>query len=517
MKFFAGLILCCFFAGIATQEEVLDVLMPDEEFDEVLQGGSLDGFFKYSEFWEAMQAIRNDPENQRFVTPPLIIGHTFEKRNLLGFYLTSNTHRLEEHKKSKNIIFFTSLHHAREPLSLTMTLLIVRNCLRELRLEGQSKLKDFFRDNIIFFVPVVNTDSYIFINKHFYDTSMPGAKMIRKNRNVHPKCNELAGGVDLNRNYDFQFAANEKGSSADPCKEDYRGPHPFSEPETQAIHEFVNRHPNVVVEVNIHTFGNTWIIPFSFVSDKTNHYLQVKRPLFYDFYNEFEESLKKRNMHVKFGNASFTLDYPTNGNAGDWFTAKKNILNLDVELGNSDPQSDQFYPPQDILASIVNYNWKVMKLFLEDLIIDLRHKVIIFKDRIRFEIQNTSVSALRDFSAFFELKSYGAPLGGYQLFYSVKSLMSDPIPQKEIHHHRETLTLDGRHILEIDVVFENNDDMNNLAGLKMKVHRSFENEEDLDETVDDCTDDGCPNEDFVDKDQSFFFMSGLNERRKIIL
>lgn len=59
--------------------------------------------------------------------------------------------------------------------------------------------------------------------------------MIRKNRRIDPSCDIVSGGVDLNRNYDFKFALDERGSSGDPCQEDYRGEYAFSEPETQAI------------------------------------------------------------------------------------------------------------------------------------------------------------------------------------------------------------------------------------------------------------------------------------------
>ena len=37
---------------------------------------------------------------------------------------------------------------------------------------------------------------------------------------------------------------------------------------------------------------------------------------------------------------AFTLDYETNGEAGDWLTGAENILNLDVELGSKDGRSD---------------------------------------------------------------------------------------------------------------------------------------------------------------------------------
>jgi hypothetical protein len=43
------------------------------------------------------------------------------------------------------------------------------------------------------------------------------------------------GGVDLNRNYGYQWNASTYTGSPNPEDEDYRGPEPFSEPETQEI------------------------------------------------------------------------------------------------------------------------------------------------------------------------------------------------------------------------------------------------------------------------------------------
>lgn len=59
--------------------------------------------------------------------------------------------------------------------------------------------------------------------------------MVRKNRHEYPEqaeCSYELIGVDLNRNYPYAFAYNDEGSSVDPCTDIYRGPEPFSEPET---------------------------------------------------------------------------------------------------------------------------------------------------------------------------------------------------------------------------------------------------------------------------------------------
>lgn len=68
--------------------------------------------------------------------------------------------------------------------------------------------------------------------------------LVRKNRHFYPdqeKCNSVDIGVDLNRNYGYKFAYDNEGSTGeeDVCASDYRGPSPFSEPETIAMRDFV--------------------------------------------------------------------------------------------------------------------------------------------------------------------------------------------------------------------------------------------------------------------------------------
>lgn len=68
--------------------------------------------------------------------------------------------------------------------------------------------------------------------------------MIRKNQRPasHARCRDYQAGVDLNRNYGYKFAYDAQGSSNNECSEIFRGAHPFSEPETQAIRNFVSWH-----------------------------------------------------------------------------------------------------------------------------------------------------------------------------------------------------------------------------------------------------------------------------------
>jgi len=58
--------------------------------------------------------------------------------------------------------------------------------------------------------------------------------MWRKTRSAN---NGACIGVDPNRNWGFRWGG--EGASTSPCSETYRGPRPFSEPETAAIRDFI--------------------------------------------------------------------------------------------------------------------------------------------------------------------------------------------------------------------------------------------------------------------------------------
>ena len=75
-------------------------------------------------------------------------------------------------------------------------------------------------------------------------------------------------GVDLNRNYDFAFAYDNKGSNSNPCEEDYRGPYAFSEPATRQIKNFLEKTEegqSVKIALNFHAWGNLLVYPFNYV------------------------------------------------------------------------------------------------------------------------------------------------------------------------------------------------------------------------------------------------------------
>ncbi len=102
----------------------------------------------------------------------------------------------------------------------------------------------------------------------------------RKNTHPYGSCAPSSIGVDLNRNYPFQWGCC-GGSSGNPCAETYRGPSAASEPETQAVVNYVQaqfpdqRGPGLGdpapadamgVFMDIHSYSQLVLWPWGFTS-----------------------------------------------------------------------------------------------------------------------------------------------------------------------------------------------------------------------------------------------------------
>ena len=141
--------------------------MDSEDVNEFLKSGSLRGYFYANEFWEFYENLRNDPLNKKFLSEKISIGKTYENRDMHGIYISEDIKHLDSEIRKKNIILITGLHHSREPLTLTMVMLILIENLKAMREDKHNKMHEFFRDNIFFFVPILNLDSYLYINHYW--------------------------------------------------------------------------------------------------------------------------------------------------------------------------------------------------------------------------------------------------------------------------------------------------------------------------------------------------------------
>ena len=159
-------------------------------------------------------------------------------------------------------ILYTSLHHAREPASMSQLIFFMWYLLENYATDAE--VQSIVNNTELFFVPVVNPDGYLYNEL----TDPSGGGFWRKNR-------KNGNGVDNNRNYNYHIDGNPAngswggpGSSGNPGSDIYRGTAPFSEVENQAMKWFVEQH-NFVLALNNHTFGDLVYYPFGYADVAT--------------------------------------------------------------------------------------------------------------------------------------------------------------------------------------------------------------------------------------------------------
>jgi carboxypeptidase T len=164
-------------------------------------------------------------------------------------------------KNEKPGIVFLGNHHARELVTVEIPLR-----LATMLVEGYGKdpaITDLIDTRDIYIAPMINPDGHIHAEK---------GESWRKNTH-HDKGSEVAiedrgyYGTDLNRNYGFKWASG--GSSSNPTDETYMGKSAFSEPETQAVRDFMLSHKNVKIMMSYHSFSNLILWPWGWSTSPT--------------------------------------------------------------------------------------------------------------------------------------------------------------------------------------------------------------------------------------------------------
>jgi hypothetical protein len=141
---------------------------------------------------------------------------------------------------------------------------------------------------------------------------------------------ELQYGVDPNRNYG-QFWGG-PGSSADPMSQSYRGAGPWSEPETQAVHEYSQR-TNVTSLVTVHNVAALVLRP---PGTKDGGLAPDE-----DLLREIGDRMGAATGYTsQFG---YQL-YDTSGTTEDWNYAAAGTFGYTIEMG---PKDGEFHRPYE--------------------------------------------------------------------------------------------------------------------------------------------------------------------------
>jgi len=293
--------------------------------------GSMGGYLTFDEIVASMDSLHaNYPE---IVSPKESIGQSLEGRHIWAFKV-SDSPNIEDGDPE---VLYNSLIHAREPAAM-MTLMHFAWTLAETYTEDPT-MTYLVNERDMWFIPVVNPDGYVRNEL----THPDGGGMQRKNR--RPGCTSSPG-VDLNRNWGFHWGYDDTGSSPDECAATYRGTQAFSEPETQAVRDFVMDH-NFQTVFNYHSYGNLLIKPFGYDESVALPFPDN------NIYSQLGNDLVADNGYL-YGTGTETVGYTVNGDAVDYMYGELGIINFTPEVGAG--SDGAFWPTAELAFEMADEN-----------------------------------------------------------------------------------------------------------------------------------------------------------------
>jgi carboxypeptidase T len=278
--------------------------------------GTLAGYFTYQEMLEQLDSMAAKYPNLISARQPIDANNLTHNGNPIYWLRISDNPNTNEAEPQ---ILYDALHHAREPGSLSQLIFYMWYLLENYGTDAEIT---YLVDNAeMYFVPCVNPDGYIYNQQ----ISPSGGGLWRKNRRLNSP-NDY--GVDLNRNYGYQWGYDNQGSSPNTTSATYRGPAAFSEPETQNMRDFTTAH-QFRIAMNYHTYGNMLVYPWGY-SDQ----LTPDGSTFIDF----SDIMTRENNYIK-GTGTQTVGYVVNGDSDDWMYGdtilKNKIISMTPEVGYS--------------------------------------------------------------------------------------------------------------------------------------------------------------------------------------
>ena len=264
------------------------------------------------------------------LTTPMVIGSTHEGREIRGIRITGNG---PAHVDKKTVVIH-GLIHAREWIAGMTTMYAADEMLDQYATNGQ--VANVLDNTEFVVVPVVNPDGY--------EYSRNVDRFWRKNRR-----NNGGGsfGVDLNRNFGFNWGPGFNGSSGNRNSNIYRGPSAFSEPESQALRDLFLDDQQIVSHIDFHSFGQIIAGPWGYT---------LENPPLVDILDRqaslMSDAIREVNGEVYVWGDDTNVLGIANGITNDWVYGDQGAFSYTVELRpeSSNPGFD--LPASQIIPTV---------------------------------------------------------------------------------------------------------------------------------------------------------------------
>jgi carboxypeptidase T len=161
-------------------------------------------------------------------------------------------------------------------------------------------------------------------------------------------------GVDLNRNYGYKWGTG--GSSSNTGSETFKGPAPFSEPETRSVRDYVTAHSNISTLLSFHTYSQLILYPWG------HSYASIGNARDKEVHEKMANQMAKWNGYTPQQSSEL---YIASGDTTDWSYGELKIISFTFELDPSRWGGGGFYPGAGHIEPTVAKNTEPVLYLLE--------------------------------------------------------------------------------------------------------------------------------------------------------
>ena len=292
-------------------------------------------YHNYEEVDNGLHQLASDNSRIAQVTS---IGKSLEGRELWAIKISDHVTSEED----EPCIALLGAHHAREWISVDVPFLVAEYFLDHYA--ADTTITRFIDNAEIWIVPMVNPDG------HQY--SVMKDRLWRKNRRNN---GDGTYGVDLNRNYGHEWGG--PGSSGDSYSETYRGPSPFSEPESRVVRDFLtDLQPDVMI--SYHNYSQLILYPWGHTYDPAADEALLDRLAV-----RMSEEIKAVHGVTYRPGQSSTL-YLASGDTVDWLYALLGVPAFTIEL-RPRSMNPGFVLPEDEIQPTFDENLAAVKYLMD--------------------------------------------------------------------------------------------------------------------------------------------------------
>ncbi len=253
------------------------------------------------------------------------IGTSWEGRPIWAITVTSPV------GGNKPALSFNAMAHAREWVGPTTVLYIVDRLVRNYNADPE--IRAILDELVLYVCPTMNPDGYIYswnYNRQWRKTRRPNG--------------DGTYGVDWNRNFSVGWGG--PGASSDPGSLVYHGTAPFSEPETQALRDFILAHPDIAAHIDFHSYSQLILRPYGY------DYIEAPGPdgtLHQQLGDDMADAIY--SVHGKTYTSTPAYDlYLASGICSDWAYEEGGALAWTIELRDTG-QYGFVLPPEQIIPT----------------------------------------------------------------------------------------------------------------------------------------------------------------------